>query len=159
MRWLVSLLILAVLAVALALAGRYDPGYVVLVYPPWRMEISFISFVLILVALVVGGIVLLRVAALTLALPRIVREQRARRAAQKRDRQFVDGLRAFTEARWKDAEQVLGVWQGEAERLGLARPQYQSLPDLLRCEWYQQGVQGIVDFLFRPFGHGSGIGP
>jgi HemY protein len=121
MRWLVSLLMLAVLAVALALAGRYDPGYVVLVYPPWRLEISFISFVLMLVVLVVGGVVLLRVAALTLALPRIVREQRARRAARKRDRQFVDGLRAFGEARWKDAEQVLGAWQGETERLGLAR--------------------------------------
>ncbi|OJZ18711.1 MAG: porphyrin biosynthesis protein [Thiobacillus sp. 65-29] len=121
MRWLVSLLILAVLAVALALAGRYDPGYVVLVYPPWRMEISFISFVLMLAGIVIGGVVLLRVAALTLALPRIVREQRARRAAQKRDQQFVDGLRAFTEARWKDAEQTLGAWQGEAGRLGLAR--------------------------------------
>lgn len=121
MRWLVSLLILAVLAVGLALAGRYDPGYVVLVYPPWRMEISFISFVLMLVALVIGGVVLLRVAVLTLALPRMVREQRARRAAQKRDRKFVDGLRAFAEARWKDAEQILGAWEGETERIGIAR--------------------------------------
>ncbi len=69
MRWLISLLIVGVLAVALAMAGRYDPGYVVLVYPPWRMEISFISFVLLVVALVVGGVMLLRLAALTLSLP------------------------------------------------------------------------------------------
>jgi HemY protein len=121
MRWLISVLILAVLAVALAMAGRYDPGYVVLVYPPWRMEISFISFVLILVGLVVGGIVLLRLAMLTLNLPAIVREQRERRAARKRDENFVGGLRAYTEYRYQDAEQSLGQWQGDDTRVGLAR--------------------------------------
>lgn len=121
MRWLISFLIVAVLAVALAMAGRYDPGYVVLVYPPWRMEISFISFVLMLVGLVVGGIVLLRLALLTLNLPSIVREQRERRAAKKRDENFVGGLKAYTEYRYQDAEQSLGQWQGDVTRLGLAR--------------------------------------
>lgn len=121
MRWLISTLALVVLAVALAMAGRYDPGYVVLVYPPWRMEISFISFVLIGVGLVVGGVMLLRLAALTLNLPSMVREQRARRAAKKRDGNFVGGLRAYCEYRYQDAEQSLGQWQGDDARLGLAR--------------------------------------
>jgi len=121
MRWLISFLIVAVLAIALAMAGRYDPGYVVLVYPPWRMEFSFISFVLMLVGLVVGGVVLLRLAALTLNLPAIVREQRERRAAQKRDENFIGGLKAYTEYRYQDAEQSLGHWQGEDARMGLAR--------------------------------------
>ena len=121
MRWLISLLIIAVLAVALAMAGRYDPGYVVLVYPPWRMEVSFISFVLIVAGLVVGGIVLLRLALLTLNLPSIVREQRERRAARKRDENFVGGLRAYAEYRYQDAEQSLGQWQGDDPRFGLAR--------------------------------------
>ena len=52
MRWLISFLILVVMAVGLAIAGRYDPGYVVLVYPPWRIEISFIAFILLLVGVV-----------------------------------------------------------------------------------------------------------
>ena len=121
MRWLISLIIVAVLAIALAMAGRYDPGYVVLVYPPWRVEISFISFVLMLVGLVVGGIVLLRLAMLTLNLPGIVREQRARRAARKRDENFVGGLKAYTEYRYQDAEQSLGQWQGDDTRVGVAR--------------------------------------
>ena len=121
MRWLISLLIIAVLAVALAMAGRYDPGYVVLVYPPWRMEVSFISFVLIVAGLVVGGIVLLRLALLTLNLPSIVREQRERRAARKRDENFVGGLRAYAEYRYQDAEQSLGQWQGDDLRIGVAR--------------------------------------
>lgn len=121
MRWLISLLIVSVLAVALAMAGRYDPGYVVLVYPPWRMEISFISFVLMLVGLVVGGILLLRLTLLTLNLPRIVREHREQLAAQKRDENFVGGLRAYTEYRYQDAEQALGHWQGDDMRIGIAR--------------------------------------
>jgi HemY protein len=121
MRWLISFIVVAVLAVALAMAGRYDPGYVVLVYPPWRMEISFISFVLMVVVLVVGGTMLLRLTALTLNLPSIVRAQRERRAAQKRDENFVGGLKAYTEYRYQDAEQSLGQWQGDELRMGVAR--------------------------------------
>ncbi len=121
MRWLISLLIVGVLAVGLAMAGRYDPGYVVLVYPPWRMEISFISFVLAVAGLVIGGVVLVRVAALTLGLPASVRAQRERRATKKRDENFVGGLKAYTEYRYQDAAQSLGQWQGDEARVGLAR--------------------------------------
>ncbi|MFO7541757.1 MAG: heme biosynthesis HemY N-terminal domain-containing protein [Thiobacillus sp.] len=121
MRWLISFLFVALLAVGLAMAGRYDPGYVVLVYPPWRIETSFIGFALVVVGMVVGGIVLLRLAALTLSLPRLVREQRARRAARKLDENFVSGLKAYTEYRFKEAEQSLGQWQGDEQRKGLAR--------------------------------------
>lgn len=121
MRGLISIVVVAVLAIALAMAGRYDPGYVVLVYPPWRMEITFISFVLVLVGLVVGGVILLRLASLTLNLPSIVRAQRERRAARKRDENFVGGLKAFIEYRYQDAEQSLGQWRGDEVRIGLAR--------------------------------------
>jgi HemY protein len=142
MRWLISLLIVALLAVALAMAGRYDPGYVVLVYPPWRMEISFISFVLVLVALVLGGVLLLRLAALTLNLPGIVRAQRERRAAKRRDENFVGGLKAYAEYRYQDAEQSLGQWQGDEPRLGLARVlaarAAQEMRALPQCERHLQ---------------------
>ena len=121
MRWLISLLIVGVLAVGLAMAGRYDPGYVVLVYPPWRMEISFISFALAVTGLVISGVVLLRIAALTLGLPASVRAQREHRAAKKRDENFVGGLKAYVEYRYQDATQSLGQWQGDDARVGLAR--------------------------------------
>ena len=110
MRWLISFLTLVVLAVGLAIAGRYDPGYVVLVYPPWRIEISFIAFILLLVGVVSGAYFLTRLSITTLNLPRIVREQRARRDAQQRDANFIDGLRAYLEGRHQDAEQALGNW-------------------------------------------------
>ena len=121
MRWLISFLILVLLAVGLALAGRYDPGYAVLVYPPWRIEVSFIAFVLLLAGIVAGAYWLTRLAITTLNLPRIVREQRAQREAQRRDMDFIEGLRAWLEGRYQDAEQALGHWQGESSRLGLAR--------------------------------------
>jgi len=50
-----------------------------------------------------------------------VREQRERRAAKKRDENFVGGLRAYTEYRYQDAEQSLGQWLGDESRIGLAR--------------------------------------
>lgn len=121
MRWLISFLVLVVLAVGLAIAGRYDPGYAVLVYPPWRIEISFIAFILVMVAIVSGAYWITRLAITTLNLPRIVREQRALRESERRDADFMAGLRAWLEGRHQDAEQALGTWQGEPARLGLAR--------------------------------------
>lgn len=120
MRWLVSFLVLVVLAVGLALAGRYDPGYAVLVYPPWRIEISFIAFILIMVAVMIGAYLMTRLAIATLNLPRIVRERREQREAERLDADFIEGLRAWVEGRHQDAEQALGSWQGEASRRGLA---------------------------------------
>ena len=146
MRWLISVLIVAVLAVALAMAGRYDPGYVVLVYPPWRMEISFISFVLMLAALVIGGVMLLRLATLTLNLPSIVRAQRERRAARKRDENFVGGLKAYAEYRYQDAEQSLGQWQGDEVRVGLAQVlAARSAQEMRAVEQRERHVQSAIE--------------
>ena len=41
------LLVLAVAAVAIALAGRYGTGYVVFVVPPWRADTSVMLLSLI----------------------------------------------------------------------------------------------------------------
>ena len=49
MRTLFRLLVLAVLAVGLAIAARYNEGYVLLVMPPWRAELSLNFFLLLAV--------------------------------------------------------------------------------------------------------------
>jgi hypothetical protein len=46
LRALFWLLVLAALAVGLALAARYNDGYVLLVLPPWRAEVSLNLFLL-----------------------------------------------------------------------------------------------------------------
>ncbi len=51
MRWLIAFLFLLVIAVAAALAAGFSKGYVLLVYPPYRLEMALSFFV---VSLVVG---------------------------------------------------------------------------------------------------------
>lgn len=121
LRWLISLIIVAVFAVALALAGRYDPGYVVLVYPPWRAELSFVSFVLLLALLMGGAYMLVRLAVATLNLPRTIREQKARKEAERQNASFTDALAAYLEGRFQEAEKTAAKLTGEPRREMLAR--------------------------------------
>lgn len=115
MRWLISLVFVAALAIGLAVAGRYDPGYVVIVYPPWRMEIAFISFVLAVGLLILAGVVATRMALFALGLPARLRAARARRAAEKRETRFSAGLEAALEWRHADALAALADWTHEAD--------------------------------------------
>ena len=50
MRWVFWILSLFALAVAVALALRSSPGYALLVWPPYRVELSINLLVLLLVA-------------------------------------------------------------------------------------------------------------
>ena len=121
MRWLVSLVVLAMIAVGLALAGRYDPGYVVLVYPPWRAELSFVSFLLLLGLLVTGAYLLTRLAILTLNLPEAVKARNQRREAEKQNALFTDALAAYLEGRYQEAEKLASRIQSDATRVQLGR--------------------------------------
>lgn len=121
MRWLVSLVLLATIAVGLALAGRYDPGYVVLVYPPWRVELSFVSFLLLLGLLVTGAYLLTRLAVLTLNLPAAVKARNQKREADKQDALFTDALAAYLEGRYQEAEKLASRIQGDTTRMQLGR--------------------------------------
>jgi HemY protein len=121
MRWLVSLVVLAIVATALALAGRYDPGYVVLVYPPWRAELSFVSFLLLLVLLVAGAYVLTRLAILTLNLPHEVKARQQKREAERQSALFTDTLAAYLEGRYQEAEKLAARIEDNPARVSLAQ--------------------------------------
>ena len=49
MKGLIWLLIVFAAAIALALIGRSETGYVLFVYPPYRVEVSLVLFVLVAV--------------------------------------------------------------------------------------------------------------
>ncbi len=121
MRWLLSFLLFAVLAVALALAGRYAPGYVVLVFPPWRVELSSLAFVFLLAALLGATLMFMRVAATTLHLPRLVREARARREHEEQLALYHAILAAWLEGRHQEAERLGARYHADDATLGLAR--------------------------------------
>ncbi len=121
MRWLISFISIAALAIALALAGRYSPGYVVLVYPPWRAELSFITFLMLLIVMVTGGYLLARLALATLNLPRSIRERKALKEAERQNEHFTQAIAAWLEGRFQETEKLAAKLKGEPQREMLAR--------------------------------------
>ena len=81
MRGLLWLLTLFALAVGIALAAHFNDGYLLLVLPPYRAEISLNFAIVLILGIFVMLYALLRAAALTLSLPRRVRQYRERAEA------------------------------------------------------------------------------
>ena len=105
MRVLFWFLLLAAAAVAVALATRLTAGYVLVVAPPYRIEVSLNLFLLGLIAGFVGGYALLRLIRRALDLPRDVRAYR-RRQQQERARAKQDAaVVALLEGRFGKARQ------------------------------------------------------
>lgn len=88
------LLALFALAVALTLAARVDEGYVIVVYPPWRMELSFMLALVLLIGLITLVYALLRLGQTALRLPDDVREWHARRRGGAADHALMEAVRA-----------------------------------------------------------------
>lgn len=89
------LLALFALAVAITLTARLDQGYVIIVFPPWRLELSF----LLTLALLVGGFVLstvlLHLLRTALRLPQDLRAWRAQRKADAANDALAAALQAY----------------------------------------------------------------
>lgn len=94
MRAALWILALFALAVAFTLAARLDQGYVIIVYPPWRMELSFMLALLLLAGLVILAYAMLRLAGIALNLSSDVRDWRNKRRKMKADQTLLDALRA-----------------------------------------------------------------
>ncbi|MDQ3267825.1 MAG: heme biosynthesis protein HemY [Pseudomonadota bacterium] len=105
MKFLVWLLGLFSLAVALKLAA-HNPGYVLLVYPPYRIEVSLTLFVLMMLALFVLGYFTVRLALSAVRLPAYVRQFRIERAHSKGRSAMMEALDAFFEGRFAVAEKA-----------------------------------------------------
>jgi len=97
------LLLLFALAVVVALAASLNAGYVLLVVPPWRVEVSLNFFVL---ALLIGFFVAyaaLRAVSLTLGMPAQVGAYRRRQLREKSGQMFQDAVRHLFEGRFGQA--------------------------------------------------------
>lgn len=95
MRTSLWLLILFALAVALALAARFDQGYVLVVYPPWRVEMSFLLAISVMVLLFATLYVAFSILRLTLRLPADVRAWHRRRRSDKAEDEFSRAVAAL----------------------------------------------------------------
>lgn len=106
MKALFWILAICAAAVGLTLAARYNTGYVLLVVPPYRAEVSLNLLLLALALLFAAGYALVRVVATALAMPSEVRAWRERRARDKARARMVEGLKAFFEERYARAEKA-----------------------------------------------------
>lgn len=113
MKYLLWILLLFAAAVGLVMAS-HNPGYVLLVYPPYRVDMSLTLFVLLVVAVFVSGYWLLRLVLSVLRLPVFVRRFRAERAQAKARKLLDEALNAFFEGRYAAAEKA----SARAIRLG-----------------------------------------
>jgi HemY protein len=119
-RWLVTLVVVAALAVAFALAARYGEGYALFVYPPWRVEISLTLFLLASLALFAVVYGLLRLASHTARLPQQVAAFRRRARANRAHEAMRQAWQAFLEGRFGRAEKLAGRAYGLDESPGVA---------------------------------------
>ena len=105
MKFLIWLLLLFALAVAVALVS-HNPGYMQLVYPPYRVEMSLPLFLLALLTLFVLVYLALHFVLAVVRLPATVRRFRAERTQEKGRSATMEALSAFLEGRYTEAERA-----------------------------------------------------
>jgi HemY protein len=111
MRGLLWLIAVFVAAVAASIVLK-DGGYVVVVVPPWRAEVSLVVSILALIAAFAAFYWIVRLASHTLALPTHVRSFRARQRDKAGRRALMAALQAFFEGRFAQVEKHAGdAWE------------------------------------------------
>lgn len=103
MRALLWLLMLAALAVGLALAARFNDGYVLIVLHPWRVDLSLNLLLLLQVLGFIAVYLFLRGVVHTLGLPQQVRAYRARRRREQAEKALGAAVRYHYEGRYGHA--------------------------------------------------------
>jgi HemY protein len=115
--WIVGLF---ALAVTLTAAARYSPGYVLLVLPFHRVELSLnLAVVLVLTAFIVTY-VLVRALSLTLGIPARAAEFRREQQRARARRAFQEAIRDFFEGRFGRAERAARQALEHNEATGLS---------------------------------------
>ena len=120
MRGLFWILALFGLAVAVALGARLNDGYVLLVFPPWRAEVSLNLLILVLLGLFMAFYAVMRILSATFGLPKRVREYRARQQRDKAGLVFQDAVRLLFEGRFGQAMKKATEAHGAGTAPGLS---------------------------------------
>ncbi|MFX1684298.1 heme biosynthesis protein HemY [Paraburkholderia sp. A1RO-5L] len=105
-RGLIWLAILFAVAVALATVGRFDAGQVLLVYPPYRVDVSLNLFVVGIVVAFLLLYALLRFARNIVTMPRRVVAYRARMRTEKANSALRDAVGNLYAGRFSRAEKA-----------------------------------------------------
>ena len=120
MRTLLWVVAIAALAVGLTLAASHNAGYVLLVLPPYRVELS-LNLLLVLLALGFAmGYALVRTVSAMLRLPRQVREYRVARRREKARATLLEALHEYFAGRYGRAEKAAAAALELREHASLA---------------------------------------
>jgi HemY protein len=115
MKSLLWILALFALAVGVSLVMHVNEGYVLLVLPPYRTEVS-LNLAVLVAMLAFGALyAVLRAVALASALPRQMREAHARRKHEKATKIFSEGLRLYLAGERRRAIDALTDLRGEGD--------------------------------------------
>jgi HemY protein len=120
MKSLFWLLAVFAAAVALVVVARVDSGHVLFFYPPWRVEMSMVFFVVAAVVAFVALFLLFRLLGNALALPASVRAWRARRRRERAHTALATALQAYYEGRYARAEKEAGYAADNGPAPGVA---------------------------------------
>lgn len=102
MRALIWIFIIFAAAAGVAMLADANQGFVLVVLPPWRLQVSLNFAIIALAAFVVAVYVILRLLGGTLNLPSRLGLYRSRRKEKKAAHCTREALRALTEARYAD---------------------------------------------------------
>jgi HemY protein len=105
MKYLISILVLFAAAVALSTILQ-NTAYVLLVYPPYRIEVSLKLFVVLFLFVFGFGYWLIHLLTATTQLPSVIQKIRLDRARSNARKLLDVALRAFFEGRYVDAEKA-----------------------------------------------------
>jgi HemY protein len=120
MRIFISLIILFATAVGLAVGARFNPGNVVLFYPPYRVDMSLNLFVLVLVLLFLLAYGTLRAIRSTRQMPQRVAAYRREKREREGNRALRDALKALFEGRFGHAEKAAARAADSPDNAGLS---------------------------------------
>ena len=101
--WLLALFLAAGM---IALAAKYNSGYVLLVVQSYRIELSLNMLLVLLVALFFIFYFIVRLLSVTLRLPTIIRTFRMQRRHEAAYMALLNGTKEFLEGRYAKAEKL-----------------------------------------------------
>lgn len=107
-------------AVGLALAARFNPGNVVVLFPPWRVDLSLNLFLILAVLAFILLYGMLRLARKTVQLPQRVAEYRRRQREARANKALRGALQAHFEGRYGHAEKQAELAREWPDTAGLA---------------------------------------
>lgn len=120
MRIFLSLLILFAAAIGLAVGARFNPGNVVLFYPPYRVDVSLNFFLVLLVLLFLLVSAVWKAIRTTQQLPQRVAAYRREKREREGNRAMRDALKALFEGRFGHAEKSAARAAESPDNAGLS---------------------------------------